>query len=187
MARPFARPLVGGPNQRLQRRISTEGPDPDRRTDHFASHADGCSLVSLVNEFRELGFRDHNPRQHAPPRLVSNRVLQSTPSAPENFPIRGQFYLSSGVSFNCRRTPRRVRACRSRLRTSEGRPAACLQRVTFPAAFSRPMPSGNTPHESSCSSFPHISFFILLYSDATSGTSQNVSAAIPFFPLSNRI
>jgi hypothetical protein len=76
---------------------------------------------------------------------------------------------------------------RGRLRTSEEHPAACLHRVTFLATFSRPMLSGNTPHESSCSSVPHIYFSILLYSDATSGTSQNVSAAIPFFPLSNRI
>jgi hypothetical protein len=49
------------------------------------------------------------------------------------------------------------------------------------------MPSGSTPHEAPCSSVPHIYFSMLLYSDATSGTSQNVSAAIPFFPLSNRI
>ena len=47
--------------------------------------------LTLVNELRELGFLDHNPKQHAPPRPVSNRVPQSTASAPENHPIRGQF------------------------------------------------------------------------------------------------
>ena len=55
------------------------------------THTDGCSLVALVNELRELGSFDHNPRQHAPPRPVSNHVPQSTESAPENHPIRGQF------------------------------------------------------------------------------------------------
>ena len=54
-------------------------------------HADGCFLVALVNEFRELGFLDHSLRQHEPPRPMSNRVPQSSASAPENHPIRGQF------------------------------------------------------------------------------------------------
>ena len=64
-----------------------------------------CSLVALGNELRELAFRDHNPRQPRPPRPVSNGVLQSTPSVPDNHPVRGQFQLSPRVSFNCLGAP----------------------------------------------------------------------------------
>ncbi|MEJ6580187.1 MAG: hypothetical protein QNL68_10340, partial [Akkermansiaceae bacterium] len=44
-----------------------------------STHYNGFSFVALGNELRQLGSRDHNPKQHPPPRPASN----SKPPTPE--------------------------------------------------------------------------------------------------------
>ena len=68
-----------------------------------STHADGSSLVALENEPGELGFVDHNPKQHPPPRPTSI----SPPNHPGKPPhqgsvlivLRGHLSLSSHTVF----------------------------------------------------------------------------------------